>query len=159
MSILTMLVIEIANNAQKHVFERKLGQVLPVSLRPFSNNRAVLLVEDDAPGWSPGETVGTDRRLGLSIIQGLATELGGDLRIRSEQGTEVEVDFPILAPCPPAASPSGQSFAPGSDCLRPQIAFNSHAAAVRSIVTTALAGARAAVIASSSAAAATDSAQ
>ena len=48
-----MLVIEIANDAQKHVFERNLG-AFPVSLRALPDGHVVLSVKDESgPGWSP----------------------------------------------------------------------------------------------------------
>ena len=50
MSVITMFVIEVANNAQKHVFERNLGWHFLVSLRALPERRAVLSVKDDGPG-------------------------------------------------------------------------------------------------------------
>ena len=95
MSVITMLVIEVANNAQKHVFGRRLGRHFLVSLRTLSENRAMLSVSDDGPGWSPKGTQSVERTLGLSILQSLADQLHGTLSIKSETGTEVSVAFPI----------------------------------------------------------------
>ncbi len=95
MSVITMLVIEVANNAQKHVFERRLGWHFLVSLRAISENSAILLVRDDGPGWSSKGRQSAERTLGLPILQGLADQLHGTLSIRSEKGTEVSVVFPI----------------------------------------------------------------
>ena len=95
MSVITMLVIEVANNAQKHVFGRKLGRHFLVSLRTLSENRAMLSVSDDGPGWSPKGTQSVERTLGLSILQSLADQLHGTLSIKSETGTEVSVAFSI----------------------------------------------------------------
>lgn len=53
MSVITMIVLEVANNAQKHVFERSLGWHLLVSLRALPDGRAVLSVKDDGPGTNP----------------------------------------------------------------------------------------------------------
>ena len=95
MSVITMLVIEVANNAQKHVFERNRGWHFQVSLRALSESRAIISVRDDGPGWSPKGTQSVERTLGLSILQSLADQLHGTLSIKSETGTEVSVVFPV----------------------------------------------------------------
>ena len=94
MSIVTMIVIEIANNAQKHVFERNLGWHFLVSLRGLPDARAVLSVKDDGPGWSPGSASDGKRTLGMTVLRGLADQLDGNLHVKSENGTEVSVIFP-----------------------------------------------------------------
>ena len=95
MSVITMLVIEVANNAQKHVFERRLGRHFWVSLRALSESRAKLSVSDDGPGLSSKGNLSVERTLGLSILQSLADQLHGTLSVKSEKGTEVSVMFPI----------------------------------------------------------------
>ena len=52
MSVITMIVIEVANNAQKHVFGRNLGENFLVSFRAVSATCAALSMKDDGPGWS-----------------------------------------------------------------------------------------------------------
>ena len=96
MSVITMLVIEVANNAQKHVFERRLGGHFLVSLRALSENRAMLSVSDDGPGLSSRGNQSVERTLGLSILQSLVSQLHGTISIKSEAGTEVSVVFPIF---------------------------------------------------------------
>ena len=96
MSIVTMIVIEVANNAQKHVFGRNLGGHFLVSFRAVSDNRAALSVKDDGPGWSIDDTVNAGRTLGLIVLEGLADQLHGTLSIKSEKGTETSVVFPLL---------------------------------------------------------------
>ena len=94
MSAITMLVIEIANNAQKHVYGRRLGAELFVAVRALPHNRAVLSVKDDGPGWSPTDTSKSDGTLGLGILQDLTDQLHGTLTISAKNGTEVSVAFP-----------------------------------------------------------------
>jgi two-component sensor histidine kinase len=95
MSTITMLVIEFANNARKHVFEHGLGSNFTLSLQALPDNRAVLSVKDDGPVWPQRDTGDSGRTLGQTIIHGLANQLGGSLSIKSEQGTEVNVVFPL----------------------------------------------------------------
>ena len=96
MSVITMIVIEVANNAQKHVFGRNLGGHFLVSFRAVSDNRAALSIKDDGPGWSIDDTAYAGRTLGLTILEGLADQLHGTLHIKSERGTETSVVFPLL---------------------------------------------------------------
>jgi two-component sensor histidine kinase len=90
MSILTMIVIEVANNAQKHVFQPGRGQQFLISLRDLPPGRAVLSVRDDGPVWSQESS---NESLGLTILQRLATQLGGTLSVAWENGTQVSVAF------------------------------------------------------------------
>lgn len=96
MTATTMLVIEFAYNAQKHVFERGLGSNFTLSLKPLLDGRAALSVTDDGPGWSQSSACHTERTLGQSIIRGLANQLGGTLSVKSEKGTKVNVVFPTM---------------------------------------------------------------
>lgn len=113
MSTITMLVIEFAYNAQKHVFERGLGSNFALSLKPLPDGHAVLSVTDDGPGWSQDHAGDTERTLGQSIIWGLAHQLGGILSVKSEKGTEVNVVFPTMVEnLSPANHPARQSVRP-----------------------------------------------
>jgi two-component sensor histidine kinase len=95
-SVITMIVIEIANNAQKYVFGRNLGWHFVVALRAMSDNCAALSMKDDGPGWAPDGTGYAGRTLGLTILERLADQLHGKLRIESQKGTETSVVFPLL---------------------------------------------------------------
>jgi two-component sensor histidine kinase len=92
MSVITMLVIEAANNAQKHVFARALGRHLSISLQTTQDQHACLSVKDDGPGWSG--TIDASR-LGMTIIDGLVRQINGKLTMQVEAGTEISVVFPL----------------------------------------------------------------
>ncbi|HEX2941507.1 MAG TPA: sensor histidine kinase [Rhodopila sp.] len=98
MSSLTLLVIEIANNAQKHVFQHDLGSAFSVSVKAAPNHRAMLIIRDDGPGLlnTIAETNG-DQRLGQRIIEGLSKQLAGTLSVTPGPGTEMVVEFPLPA--------------------------------------------------------------
>lgn len=95
MSIITMIVIEVANNAQKHVFGRNLGAHFLISFRAMSDNRAALSVKDDGPGWSIDDAIYAGRTLGLTVLEGLTDQLHETLHITSKEGTETSVIFPL----------------------------------------------------------------
>lgn len=97
MSTITMLVIEMANNSQKHVFRHDRGGRFWVELKAIPGRRAMLRIWDDGPGLS--FTSGAERtgqRLGSKIIAGLVKELCGTYSVRSQNGTEIVVQFPIV---------------------------------------------------------------
>jgi two-component sensor histidine kinase len=95
MSIIAMLVIEIANNSMKHVFERSLGSRFEVTLVRLPGGRAVLKIKDDGPGARDiVDMASSDRSLGVRILQGLAAQIQGTLTAKFDQGTEVMIEFP-----------------------------------------------------------------
>jgi two-component sensor histidine kinase len=99
MSNITMLVTEIANNAQKHVFQHELGSRFTVALKAVSADRAMLVVRDDGPGIGGRSGVGgDDARLGFRVIRGLTDQLGGRLTVTPGDGTEIVVEFPFGRP-------------------------------------------------------------
>jgi two-component sensor histidine kinase len=95
MSTITMLVIEAANNSQKHVFLHGHGSQFLVSLKPSASGHATLIVKDNGPGKSPVNDGLVEQGLGLRIVGGLVKQIGGTLRIGSDQGTEISVIFPL----------------------------------------------------------------
>lgn len=100
MSTITMLVIEAANNAQKHVFRHGRGANLTISLHAEGAALAVLIVQDDGPGRVATEARSSEGGLGLGILQGLAKQIGATVRVRSDRGTEIAVAFHLRHPVP-----------------------------------------------------------
>jgi len=98
LSVIGMLVIEIANNAMKHVFQQDLGSSLQVTLVALPDKHAMLAVKDDGPGTqASGNSTSPGQHLGMRIIEGLAEQIEGSVTIRHDQGTEVAVTFPTYA--------------------------------------------------------------
>jgi two-component sensor histidine kinase len=96
MSVIAMLVIEVANNSQKHVFQQGGGSKFSVSLKALPRHRAMLAVRDDGPGLVQNlNSRSKEQHLGFRIIQGLATELHGTFSITPGPGTEIIVEFPL----------------------------------------------------------------
>ena len=89
-----MLVLEIANNAAKHVFQRNLGSHFAVELRALPGRRAKLKVSDDGPGVEEGNE---EQGLGMEILKGLVHQINGTLTIAHDHGTIVRVDFPAIS--------------------------------------------------------------
>ena len=115
MSIITMLVIELANNSRKHVFQRNLGRHFAVSPRTLPDGQALFSARDDGPGWALDNSGGTERTLGQTIPRGLVDQPGGRISVKSERGTEVNVVFPILNHAQSLATGHDQESVPVSD--------------------------------------------
>ena len=112
-SVIAMLVIEVATNATKHVFERNLGSSLEVALRALPGHRAVLEIRDDGPGAAEsGLAEPSELKLGERILQGLIDQIHGTLNIGPGRGREVVVVFPTLRPSPSAVEASFRPLAP-----------------------------------------------
>jgi two-component sensor histidine kinase len=99
MSSVTMMVIEIANNSQKHVFQHGYGKSFSVSLRATPGDQAMLTIRDDGPGLMQSSGGGSiEHKLGLRIVRGLVSHLHGTLSLIPGYGTEIIVEFPLLRP-------------------------------------------------------------
>jgi two-component sensor histidine kinase len=98
LSIIAMLVIEVTNNALKHVFQQRRGSSLQVTLVALPGGRAMLAIKDDGRGIADSKnSTPPGQNLGMRIIQGLAEQIAGSVRIKRDHGTEVEVTFPTYA--------------------------------------------------------------
>ena len=95
-SVIAMLVMEVASNSSKHVFQRNLGSRFEVALLAVPHQRAVLRVRDDGPGSTHSSGMASNQKLGMRIIQGLADQIHGTLTVDLDQGTQVTVDFPTF---------------------------------------------------------------
>jgi two-component sensor histidine kinase len=96
-SVIAMLVMEIANNSAKHVFQQNLGSRFEVELVALPGRRAALKAGDDGPGaTNVGDAVASNQQLGMRILQGLVDQLHGTLAIGLDEGRRVTVNFPIF---------------------------------------------------------------
>jgi two-component sensor histidine kinase len=99
MSIIAMLVAEIANNSLKHVFHQKIGSRLDVVLHAVSGSHAMLKIKDDGPGAIFSTVVAwREQKLGMRVLQSLTDQIRGTLSIKSDEATEVAVAFPTFRP-------------------------------------------------------------
>ncbi|HEU4601010.1 MAG TPA: sensor histidine kinase, partial [Steroidobacteraceae bacterium] len=98
---LGLLVTEAITNAYKHAFkDREAGQIR-VEVARESDERILVRVRDDGAGFDPNADTHNGAGLGRSLIEAFVRQLRGELETRSENGTVVEVRFPV----PPRAEP------------------------------------------------------
>ncbi len=95
MSTITMIIIECAHNAQKHVFRTGLGTTFAVSLKAPRPDRGLLVIRDDGPGVAATQHTGGDTTLGQKLLQRLADSLGATFSVTPGSGTEIIIAFPL----------------------------------------------------------------
>lgn len=94
MTTIVLFVNEAAINAAKHVFRPARGTLFEVLLEVGEGGRRQLVVRDDGPGIPVAAAASQPaQQLGMSIMQALAGQLGGALRIQSDRGTTLSVCF------------------------------------------------------------------
>jgi hypothetical protein len=91
MTTIVLLVNEAAINAAKHAFASRRGGRFTVSL-DADGPRRLLAIADDGPGFKVEDTE-TSPRYGLSVMRGLAAQLGGALEIQGAEGATIRVAF------------------------------------------------------------------
>ncbi len=99
LTTLSMLVAEVVTNSLKHAFEKGRPGEIVIRVLPRGHSRYEITIADNGRGMP--ERLDTERGggLGLRIIQGLATQLGGEAqfsaRLAPERGTVVRLLFAV----------------------------------------------------------------
>lgn len=90
---LVLLVNEAATNAAKHVFGKGLGTRFEVKLAKEATGRLLLTISDDGPGIDASAAERRGATLGMNIMRGFATQLGGALQMGEAPGATLSVEF------------------------------------------------------------------
>ena len=106
---LGLLVTEAITNAYKHAFSELSGGHIVVRVVREAETTLLLSVTDDGVGFGTSDDTADSSGLGRSLIEAFVRQLRGELVIKSEGGTSVEVRFP--APAAPAAKPDATKTA------------------------------------------------
>ncbi len=102
MTAIALLVNEAAINAAKHVFRPRKGELFEVSLAEVEPGRMELKVHDDGPGIPPRAAERPEtQRFGLTVMRGLAGQLGGSLETPEGPGATLRVAFTRARPFTP----------------------------------------------------------
>jgi two-component sensor histidine kinase len=91
---LGLLVTEAITNAYKHAFNERDGGRISVQVTRESPAMLVLRIRDDGAGFDIAASSQDHSGLGRSLIEAFVRQLRGELEVRSEEGTIVEVRFP-----------------------------------------------------------------
>lgn len=94
---LGLLINELVTNSAKHAFNDREGGTISITLEQDSNHQLMLTVKDDGRGLPPGLDLINGKSLGLRIMNGLATQFGGQLMWAKEpEGTAVQLTMPYI---------------------------------------------------------------
>jgi len=88
-----LILNELAGNALKHAFPGGRGGTVTVSLRAEAGGRVCLRVRDNGIGLPAGFDWRSGKSLGLHLVQMFAEQLGADVQVASDPGTEFTVAF------------------------------------------------------------------
>lgn len=91
---LGLLVTEAITNAYKHAFHGADRGLIQVTVQRDSDAQLSLVVRDTGTGIDTGGSDIEPGGLGRSLIEAFVRQLRGDLEVRSDQGTVVQVTFP-----------------------------------------------------------------
>lgn len=91
---LGLLVTEAITNAYKHAFNERDGGHIGVQVTRDSPTMLSLRIRDDGTGFDPAANSPDQSGLGRSLIEAFVRQLRGELEVRSEEGTVVQVTFP-----------------------------------------------------------------
>jgi two-component system, sensor histidine kinase PdtaS len=93
---LGLIVNEAVSNAIKYAFPGGRNGTVKIALSPAANNRYMLLIEDDGTGIDNIENVLQKATLGLSLIEGLAGQLDGELNMENTgNGFRIRLIFAV----------------------------------------------------------------
>lgn len=95
---LGLIIAEAVANALRFAFPGERSGAITVMIEE-SGGRAKLTIADDGIG-GVDPTPGHYRGLGLELIRGFAAQLGGALKIETNDGTRLTVEFPLATPAP-----------------------------------------------------------
>jgi len=89
----SLLVNELVVNSFKHAFDGVKKGTIEVSMKKLDKKNVSLKVKDNGQGFP--DTESNSSSLGMSLIDTLSQQLGGDLSLRNDDGAEVTVTFEI----------------------------------------------------------------
>lgn len=92
---LGLLVTEAITNAYKHAFNARDGGHIQVRIARDSPATLLLTIRDDGTGFDTAASTPDNSGLGRSLIEAFVRQLRGELETRSEDGTVVQVKFPV----------------------------------------------------------------
>ncbi|MCB0759176.1 MAG: sensor histidine kinase [Flavobacteriales bacterium] len=87
---LGMILCELLANCHQHAFPSTGGHI-SITVRTADDGSFILMVKDNGKGLDPRSV--KDTHLGLEVVEALADQLDGTLRILNDGGTAVEVTF------------------------------------------------------------------
>jgi PAS domain S-box-containing protein len=89
---LGLMINELLTNCLKYAFPSKKGEIV-ITIKKTNTNKILLSVKDNGVGIKENVDFENASSLGLRLVNMLVTQLNGDLRVTSDNGTEFIVIF------------------------------------------------------------------
>jgi len=92
---LGIIVNELITNIMKHAFRGRTSGVITIAATR-SGGRVVVSIHDDGVGIAPAPAPASDRHagFGLQLVNALAAQLDGTIRVEPDHGTRIVLEFP-----------------------------------------------------------------
>jgi len=90
-----LIINELVTNAFKHAFPDGRTGRMSVSFQPAGDGAFVLSVRDDGKGFPEGLDFRRATSMGMQIVTALVQQLGGDIDLLRDGGTEFRITFPM----------------------------------------------------------------
>ncbi|WP_022823678.1 tetratricopeptide repeat-containing sensor histidine kinase [Hymenobacter norwichensis] len=94
---LGLILNEVLTNALKYAFPPPRRGIISITLTSLGHGHYQLVVADDGIGFPPGFMLEDHRTMGLTIVQGLASQLNGALHISQTDGVRISLEFAVGA--------------------------------------------------------------
>jgi two-component sensor histidine kinase len=90
-----LIINELVSNALKHAFLPDAGGTIDIVIRTLNAGRIEIVVADDGIGLVEPPADAEKKSLGLRLIDALTTQLGGNLAIKTENGTRFSITLTV----------------------------------------------------------------
>ncbi len=90
---LGLIVNELVTNAYKYLPEHKTDNFVSIYVTPQKNGEYMLQYRDNGPGLKAGINIKNPTTLGIELIKGLATQLGGRVEYSYQEGSIFTIYF------------------------------------------------------------------
>ncbi|KAA5532341.1 hypothetical protein F0919_16235 [Taibaiella lutea] len=87
-----LIINEAVTNAIKYAFPTGKG-IIEIGLQPVNDSRFMLYIQDNGKGLPDDFDFRKCSSLGLTLIEGLSTDIEGSFNLSSRNGTRVEIEF------------------------------------------------------------------
>jgi len=91
---LSLLLSELVTNSLKYAFEDRQAGTISVALQDLGAGRCKLVVADDGVGI--GEIPETPTSMGMRLIRGVVSQMGGTYRFANDNGTRFEAELALV---------------------------------------------------------------
>jgi len=90
-----MILVELLSNIVKYAFPDSQKGIVNIELKKI-NSRIVLKVEDNGIGLQKDFDINKIKSVGLHLVSLMVSQLDGNIKFTSENGTKIKIEFPEL---------------------------------------------------------------